>query len=86
MDKIVVSLEEFQEELASKCELIQFRLRDFISMLEEEEGRIGNVPVVFWDQWSSVKFANEQNVMCFREGKLYFGGFHMNGDAFGKLK
>jgi hypothetical protein len=60
----------------------QHKISDLIQVLTEKMNQHGDIPIVYWDQCSTVNFSNISNLTTVKDGVLYFGGFHMNGDIF----
>ena len=56
----------------------QHKLSELISLLEVIKEHEGDLPVVYWDQNTTVTFNDFADQALFIEkGHLYFGGFHL---------
>lgn len=60
----------------------QHKLSDLIGFLQKQLTDHGDLPVVYWDQDSSVTFSDITHLTQIKDEILYFGGFHVNGSRF----
>lgn len=76
--------------------LSQHNISDLIKELTEISNKHGDLPVVYWDQFSACKFesfdhfcnvinSNTDETELKDENVLLFGGFHANGSSFRRI-
>lgn len=59
-----------------------------IAALEKLRSQYGDMPIVYWDQFSSCTFSKSDDMLSVRTGTdnqpphLYFGGQHMNASMY----
>jgi hypothetical protein len=56
------------------------RISCLIAKLTKIQEQKGDLPLVFWDQVSMVKFDNLDHVIKVNSDHVLLGGFHVNGD------
>lgn len=57
------------------------KLGELITLLQNIKAQEGDLPVIYWDQFSTVKMAPDELVQI-HDSIVYFGGFHVNGAQF----
>lgn len=66
----------------NKSTWVHCKISDIINELEKIKSTYGNLNVILWDQEQVVKFNHYSEMFQIIDGRLFVGGFHVNGVEF----